>query len=146
MSDVLNAFTAFFDHLRAISWLPVLLALACHLAKIGARTRVWRNILAAAYPATRVRWRRVRGAWRRGALLLPPCVPRPREPPQRAPRAGDGEPLDDRAADTGRDRHRPGPDRVRAARPGLAQRAPQPERRDEGEPLRAQRGARRRGD
>ena len=67
MSDVLNAFTAFFDHLRAIAWLPVLFALACHLAKIGARTRAWRNILAAAYPDARVLWRSVAGAWVAGA-------------------------------------------------------------------------------
>ena len=67
MSDVLNAFTAFFDHLRAIAWLPVLFALACHAAKIGARTRAWRNILAAAYPAARVRWRSVAAAWVAGA-------------------------------------------------------------------------------
>jgi glycosyltransferase 2 family protein len=63
MSGVLHAFTAFFDHLRAIAWLQVLLALACQLAKTGARTRAWRNILAAAYPDARVRWRSVFGAY-----------------------------------------------------------------------------------
>jgi len=67
MSGVLHAFTAFFDHLRAIAWTPVLLALICQLAKIGARTRAWRNILAAAFPGSRVRWRSVAGAYVAGA-------------------------------------------------------------------------------
>jgi len=63
MSDVLHAFTAFFDHLQAIAWTPVLFALLCQLAKIGFRTRAWRNILAAAFPESRVRWRSVTGAY-----------------------------------------------------------------------------------
>ena len=67
MSDVLHAFTAFFDHLRAIAWTPVLFALACQLAKTAVRTRAWRNILAAAYPKTHVRWRSVYGAYVAGA-------------------------------------------------------------------------------
>ncbi len=67
MSDVLQAFTAFFDHLRAIAWTPVLFALLCHLARIAVRTRAWRNILAAAFPASRVRWRSVAGAYVAGA-------------------------------------------------------------------------------
>ena len=67
MSDVLHAFTAFFDHLRAIAWTPVLFALACQLAKTAVRTRAWRNILAAAYPETQVRWRSVYGAYVAGA-------------------------------------------------------------------------------
>ena len=67
MSDVFHAFTAFFDHLRAIAWTPVLFALACQLAKTAVRTRAWRKILAAAYPATHVRWRSVYGAYVAGA-------------------------------------------------------------------------------
>jgi uncharacterized membrane protein YbhN (UPF0104 family) len=67
MSDVLHAFTAFFDHLQAIAWTPVLLALLCQLAKICARSRAWRNVLAAAYPEARVRWRSVFGASVAGA-------------------------------------------------------------------------------
>ena len=67
MSGVLHAFTAFFDHFRAIAWLQVLFALACQLAKIAARTRAWRNILAAAYPGSHVRWRSVFGAYVAGA-------------------------------------------------------------------------------
>ena len=67
MSDVLHAFTAFFNHLRAIAWTPVLFALGCHLLRIAVRTRAWRNILAAAYPGSRVRWRSVAGAYVAGA-------------------------------------------------------------------------------
>ncbi|HWX09097.1 MAG TPA: lysylphosphatidylglycerol synthase transmembrane domain-containing protein [Gaiellaceae bacterium] len=67
MSDVLQAFTAFIDHLRAIAWTPVLFALLCHFAKVGVRTRAWRNILAAAYPGSVVRWRSVAGAYLAGA-------------------------------------------------------------------------------
>jgi uncharacterized membrane protein YbhN (UPF0104 family) len=67
MSNVLHALTAFFDHLRAIAWAPVLLALLCQLAKTVARTRAWRNVLAAAYPEARVRWRSVYGACLAGA-------------------------------------------------------------------------------
>jgi uncharacterized membrane protein YbhN (UPF0104 family) len=67
MSNVLHAFSAFFDHLQAIAWTPVLLALVCQLAKTAARTRAWQNILAVAYPAAGVRWRSVFGAYVAGA-------------------------------------------------------------------------------
>lgn len=63
MSGVFHAFHAFFDHLRAVAWLFVLYALACHAAKLTARTRAWRNVLAAAYPESAVRWRSVFGAY-----------------------------------------------------------------------------------
>ena len=67
MGNVLHAFSAFLDHLQAIAWTPVLLALVCQLAKTAARTRAWRNILAAAYPEVRVHWRSVFGAYVAGA-------------------------------------------------------------------------------
>jgi uncharacterized membrane protein YbhN (UPF0104 family) len=67
MGGVLDAFQAFFDHLRAVAWVPVLFAVLCHVARIGARSRAWRNVLAAAYPDTRVRWRSVFGAYAAGA-------------------------------------------------------------------------------
>jgi len=62
MQSVIHAFTAFFHHLRAIAWTPVLFALACQLAKVCARSRSWQNVLRAAYPGTRVRFRSVLGA------------------------------------------------------------------------------------
>lgn len=63
MSSLRTAFEAFVDYLDAISFGAVALALLCHLGKIGARTRAWRNIVAAAYPDTVVRWRAVLGAY-----------------------------------------------------------------------------------
>lgn len=66
MQSVVHAFAAFFDHLRAIDWRPVIWALCCQLAKLAARSRAWRNILAAAYPQSRVRWRSVFGAYAAG--------------------------------------------------------------------------------
>ena len=67
MSSVVHALQTFFDHLRAVSWEPVLLGLLCQTAKMLARTRAWRNVLAAAYPDARVRWRSVFGAYAAGA-------------------------------------------------------------------------------
>jgi glycosyltransferase 2 family protein len=67
MSGVLDAFQAFFDHLRAVAWEPVLLALLCQVTKMCARSRAWQNVLAAAYPSGTVRWRTVFGASAAGA-------------------------------------------------------------------------------
>jgi uncharacterized membrane protein YbhN (UPF0104 family) len=67
VGGVLNAFQAFFDHLRAVAWQPVLLALLCQVGKMCARSRAWRNVLAAAYPRSGVRWRTVFGAYAAGA-------------------------------------------------------------------------------
>jgi hypothetical protein len=55
------------DRFQAIVWLPVLFALLCQPAKIAARTRAWRNVLAAAYPEQRIRWRSVFAAYAAGA-------------------------------------------------------------------------------
>jgi uncharacterized membrane protein YbhN (UPF0104 family) len=66
MSGVAHAFTVFFAHMRAIAWLPVVYALACQSLRMAARSRAWRNILAAAYPESKVRWRSVFGAYAAG--------------------------------------------------------------------------------
>lgn len=63
MDALQRAVEAFFDHLTSISWGPLALAVCFHLLKILCRTRAWRNILAAAYPAVDVRWRSVLGAY-----------------------------------------------------------------------------------
>jgi glycosyltransferase 2 family protein len=63
MDQLFRAIETFFDQLTAISWGPLALALCCQLGKVLARTRSWRNILAASYPETRVRWRSVFGAY-----------------------------------------------------------------------------------
>lgn len=63
MADLLDAVRSFFDHLAAVGWGAVALAALCHVAKLAARTRAWRNVIAAAYPHERVRWRAVAGAY-----------------------------------------------------------------------------------
>jgi glycosyltransferase 2 family protein len=69
MHGVVRALAAFAQHLGAVAWLPVLYALACHFAKMLARSRAWRNVLAAAFPDAEVRWRSVFGAYAAGAGL-----------------------------------------------------------------------------
>ena len=69
-----NAVQAFFETLTSVAWAPLGLAILCHLGRIAARTRAWRNIVAAAYPETEVRWRDVFGAYAAGIganALLP---------------------------------------------------------------------------
>lgn len=66
MDALLRAVEALFDYVAAINWAPLGLAVVFHLLKIVARTRAWRNILAASYPDTTVRWRSVFGAYAAG--------------------------------------------------------------------------------
>ena len=69
MGGVLDAFQTFFDHARAVAWEPVLLALVCQGGRMCARSRAWRNVLAAAYPGSGLRWRTVFGAYAAGAAV-----------------------------------------------------------------------------
>ena len=75
MASVLEAFQAFFDHLRAVAWEPVLLALVCQAGRMCARSRAWRNVLAAAYPGSGLRWRTVFGAYAAGAAVEERVLP-----------------------------------------------------------------------
>jgi len=59
----IHAVEVFFDHLASIEWRWLAAAIACHLVKAGCRSRAWRNIVAAAYPDARVRWRDLYGAY-----------------------------------------------------------------------------------
>lgn len=63
MDGILDAGRAFFDGLASVKWGPLALAVLCHLLKVAARTRAWRNIVRAAYPDVDVRWRSVYGAY-----------------------------------------------------------------------------------
>jgi uncharacterized membrane protein YbhN (UPF0104 family) len=63
---VLDAIEVFFENLAAVDPEPLGLAVACHLAKLLAVTRAWRNILADAYPHERVRWGPLFGAYTAG--------------------------------------------------------------------------------
>jgi uncharacterized protein (TIRG00374 family) len=60
---VLDAIEVFFENLAAVDPQPLALAVVCHLLKLAAVTRAWRNIVADAYPGVRVRWRPLFGAF-----------------------------------------------------------------------------------
>jgi len=61
--SVLHAIAVFFHHLAAVEWKWLALGILCQLAKLGAVSRAWRNIIKAAYPDRRVRWRQIYGAY-----------------------------------------------------------------------------------
>ena len=63
MDAIFHAIRVFFEHLTAVEWRPLAVALSLHLLKLVFRTRGWLAILAAAYPNERVRWRGVVGAY-----------------------------------------------------------------------------------
>lgn len=63
VDGLLDAARAFFDGLTSVKWGPLGLAVLCHLLKVIARTRAWRNIVQAAYPDADVRWRSVYSAY-----------------------------------------------------------------------------------
>jgi uncharacterized protein (TIRG00374 family) len=69
MDALLDAARAFFDGLTSIAWGALALAVLCHVAKLAARTRAWRNVVAAAYPRTDVRWRSIFGAYVAGVAV-----------------------------------------------------------------------------
>jgi hypothetical protein len=56
----------FFHHLAVVRWDALALALACHVAKLFLRARAWQNIVRAAYPAERLRYRSALGAYAAG--------------------------------------------------------------------------------
>lgn len=66
MDAFLDAIRSFLDGLTSIAWASLGLAIVCHLGRIASRTRAWRNIVAAAYPGTEVRWRDMLGAYAAG--------------------------------------------------------------------------------
>jgi uncharacterized membrane protein YbhN (UPF0104 family) len=63
MGAFFHAVRVFFDHLAAVHWLPLAIALALHVLKLVFRAIAWRTILVASYPDTRVRFRSVFGAY-----------------------------------------------------------------------------------
>jgi uncharacterized membrane protein YbhN (UPF0104 family) len=74
MRSLFEAIETFFATLTGISWLPLGLAVLCHLGRIVARSRAWRNVVAAAYPDARVEWRHIFGGYAAGIganALLP---------------------------------------------------------------------------
>ncbi|HEV3478925.1 MAG TPA: lysylphosphatidylglycerol synthase transmembrane domain-containing protein [Gaiellaceae bacterium] len=63
MRGLFEAIEVFFETLTSISWAPLGLAVLCHLGRIAARSRAWRNVIAAAYPDREVEWRQVFGGY-----------------------------------------------------------------------------------
>jgi glycosyltransferase 2 family protein len=64
-----HAVRAFFEHLAAVNFDALAFACAFQVARLLVRTRAWRNIIAAAYPGTPVRWRHVLGGYVAGVGL-----------------------------------------------------------------------------
>lgn len=58
-----DAAETFFSNLAAVQWGALAFALLLHFAHMLCRSRAWFNTLRAAYPAERVRWRRIAGAY-----------------------------------------------------------------------------------
>ena len=69
MSSFFHAVGSFFGHLAAVNFAALALACALQLARLAVRTRAWRNIIAAAYPDSDVRWRHVLGSYFGGVGL-----------------------------------------------------------------------------
>ncbi|MDX6413252.1 MAG: hypothetical protein QOH23_662 [Gaiellaceae bacterium] len=61
--SVLHAIGVFFHHLASVDWKWLAIGIACHLCKLLAVSRAWRNIVKAAYPDQPVRWRQLFGAY-----------------------------------------------------------------------------------
>jgi uncharacterized membrane protein YbhN (UPF0104 family) len=60
---VLHAIAVFFHHLAEVRWYWLGIAVLCHICKLLAASRAWRNIVKAAYADRRVRWRELFGAY-----------------------------------------------------------------------------------
>jgi uncharacterized protein (TIRG00374 family) len=62
----LHAVAVFFHHLAEVQWPALGLALACHFIKLLFRARAWQNIVKAAYPTSRLKYRSAFGAYAAG--------------------------------------------------------------------------------
>jgi uncharacterized membrane protein YbhN (UPF0104 family) len=61
--SVLHAIGVFVHHLASVEWKWLAVGILCHLCKLLAVSRAWRNIVQAAYPDQEVRWRQMFGAY-----------------------------------------------------------------------------------
>jgi uncharacterized membrane protein YbhN (UPF0104 family) len=66
MDRVLDSIQLFFEHLSAVEFKAVVVAIALHIVRGIAVSRAWRNVIADAYPQQRVRWRYVYGSYLAG--------------------------------------------------------------------------------
>jgi uncharacterized membrane protein YbhN (UPF0104 family) len=69
MDQVVDAARTFFEHLASVGWTALGVALGLQVARLTTRALAWRNIIAAAYPDTRVRRVDVFGAYVAGVGL-----------------------------------------------------------------------------
>lgn len=63
MGSVFHAIGVFFGHLAAVEWKWLALGILTQVGKLGAVSRAWCNIVRAAYPRERVRYRTMFGAY-----------------------------------------------------------------------------------
>ncbi|HEU5490553.1 MAG TPA: lysylphosphatidylglycerol synthase transmembrane domain-containing protein [Gaiellaceae bacterium] len=63
---VLDGVDAFLDQIGSVAFVPLALAIGCHLLKMACTSRAWRNVLAAAYPQERVPWISIYAAYLAG--------------------------------------------------------------------------------
>jgi uncharacterized membrane protein YbhN (UPF0104 family) len=63
VDQVFDAIGVFFSHLASVDLRALLFAILCHLVKLLCTSRAWRNVIAAAYPDERVRWRSIFAAY-----------------------------------------------------------------------------------
>src|SRR3954451_12877687 len=61
MERFLHAVSVFINHLAAVHWQLLALAVLCHVTKVACVARAWRDTGAASYPATEARWRTMCG-------------------------------------------------------------------------------------
>ena len=63
MGAFFHAVAVFFHHLTEVKWTALGIALGCQFVKLLFRARAWQNIVRAAYPASRLRYRSAFGAY-----------------------------------------------------------------------------------
>lgn len=63
MGAVFHAIGVFFDQLTSVGWRSLGLAVLAHLLKTCCTSRAWWNVLDAAYPEERPRWRTIHGSY-----------------------------------------------------------------------------------
>lgn len=66
MHHVIDAIQVLFDHLADVALLPLAGGLGLQVVKTTCTSRAWRNVIAAAYPNERVRWRSIWAAYLAG--------------------------------------------------------------------------------
>jgi len=66
MGTFLHAVNVFFHHLSQVGWTALAVGVACHIVRLLLRARAWQNIVRAAYPGERVRYRSALGGYTAG--------------------------------------------------------------------------------